>query len=182
MLIGVDIDGVVSDSYPYWLGELNKHYNKQVKELYRYEMHLIFDVPWEDMNQFFVANVDRLFMIPQPMPGARRVLEFLRRKHEIHLVTARRREEEDVTREWLQKHHIPYDKLMVVGDRSKAEICREQGIELFIEDYAVNADMISKTGIPVIIFDAPYNRVELPQTVMRCHNWGQIYKYLENFR
>ena len=178
--IGVDIDGVVSDSYPFWLGELNKYFNKDIKELYCYELQLIFDVPGEEMNNFFVENLETLFTVPKPMPGASGALGVLRREHEIVLVTARREEEEEITRRWLSAHQIPFDKLMMVGDRSKAEICLEQGIEFFIEDYDLNARLIAATGIPVIIFDATYNRMELPDTIVRCHNWGQIVRRLKN--
>ncbi len=174
MRIGVDIDGVVSDSYTFWLGELNRHYGKNVKEIHDYQMHLIFDVPWEDMNNFFIENVERLFMTPSPMPGARGALDRLRRAHQIYLVTARREVEEEITLRWLGLHKIPYDELMVVGDRNKAEVCLEYRLELFIEDYAGNAAKIAAAGVPVIILDAPYNRVDLPREVTRCYNWGQI--------
>ncbi|MDA8441333.1 MAG: hypothetical protein M0Z55_03060 [Peptococcaceae bacterium] len=176
MRLGVDIDGVVADSYPFWLGELNRYYGKDIKAIHRYEMHLIFDVPWEHMNQFFVANVENLFMAPTPMPGARTALAKLSIEHEIILVTARREVEEEITRRWLELHQIPFTKLMVVGDRSKAEVCAEEGIDLFVEDYAINAALIAASGMPVLILDATYNRVELPQNVIRCYNWGQIYQ------
>lgn len=181
MRIGVDIDGVVADSYSYWLGELNKHYDKDIKAIYQYEMHLIFDVPWEDMNKFFNDNVERLFIGPSPMPGARHGLELLQQEHEIVLVTARREVEEEITLRWLKLHQIPYNQLFVVGDRSKAEICLEQVIDIFIEDYAVNAKLIAEVGCPVLLFDAPYNRVDLPKGVQRCYNWGQVVQKIRGY-
>lgn len=182
MRIGVDIDGVVCDSYPFWLGELNKHYGKEIKELHSYEMHLVFDVPYEDMNGFFNENIERLFSIPKPMPGVKKVLEIIRREHQIYLVTARGMKEGDVTRHWLDGHSIPYDELMLVGDRSKVEVCEEHKLELFIEDYDGNARRIAEAGLPVIIFDAPYNRVELPQGITRCYNWGQVLQVINGMK
>lgn len=180
MKLGVDIDGVVSDSYTYWLGALNKHFNKEIKELHDYKLELLFDVPWQEMNRFFVENVEALFMSPQPMPGVKRALEMIKaHKHEIQLITARREEEEEITRRWLRKYQIPYDQLQVIGDKSKAEICQTEQISLFVEDYAVNAELISDLGIPVIILDAGYNRVKLPDSVIRCYNWGQIIDVLD---
>ncbi len=183
MRIGVDIDGVVSDSYTFWLGELNKHYGKNITQLHSYQMHLIFDVPWEDMNQFFVDNVEKLLMNPLPMPGAKTGLEMLKRDgHEIYLVTARRDVEEEITGKWLDLHSIPYDCLMAVGERSKAEVCQEQSLELFIEDYDRNARSIADIGVKVVILDAPYNRVELPQGILRCYNWNQIVKAVQGLK
>jgi uncharacterized protein len=182
MIIGVDIDGVVSDSYSFWLGELNRHYGKEIKELHTYEMDLIYDVPWEEMNNFFISNVETLFMTPLPMPGAKEGLEMLKANgHEILLVTARREvEEEDVTARWLSLHGIPYDKLMLVGERSKAEVCKEHSIELFVEDYDRNARAIDGIGIKTIILDASYNRVELPESIMRCYSWNQIVEEIQD--
>jgi len=182
MRIGVDIDGVVCDSYPSWLGELNRHYGKEIKELHSYEMHLLFEVPYEDMNNFFVENVEHLFTVPQPMPGVKKALEIIRREHQVYLVTARRPEEEEITRKWLVAHEIPFDELMMVGDRRKWDVCKEHKLEMFIEDYAGNAIGIAQAGLPVIIFDAPYNRDQLPDGIKRCYNWGQVLQRIKELQ
>lgn len=175
MRIGVDIDGVISDSYPAWLGELNLHFGKNITVLEDYEMHLVFDVPSDDMNNFFVQNVERLFDIPHPVKGAKKGIEtLLQDGHEVVYVTARSQEEEEFTSRWMKKHGIPYEQILFSGHKSKVDFVKEWKLELFIEDYLVNAKAISKLGIPVLLLDTSYNQGELPQEVIRCQNWQEI--------
>jgi uncharacterized protein len=173
--IGVDIDGVISDSYPAWLGELNRHYGKNIAVLEDYEMHLVFDVPWDDMNHFFVKNVERLFDIPKPMKGAKEGIEsLLQAGHEVVYITARSADEEEFTLRWMRKHGIPYKNVLFSGFKSKVDLVRQWKLELFIEDYLVNAKAISELGIPVLLLSASYNQGDLPKGIVRCEDWQEI--------
>lgn len=175
MRIGVDIDGVISDSYPAWLGELNRHYGKNITVLEDYEMHLVFDVPWDDMNKFFVQNIEKLFDIPKPIKGAKEGIEsLLKAGHEIIYITARSQEEEELTFRWMKKHEIPHEQILFSGFKSKVDLVKQWNLELFIEDYMVNAKAIAELGIPVLLLDASYNQGELPTGVQRCFDWQDI--------
>lgn len=182
MRIGIDIDGVVSDSYPAWLGELNRHYGKNITVLEDYEMHLVFDVPYDDMNHFFVKNVEHLFDIPRPMKGAREGLErILQAGHEVVYVTARSQDEEKYTLNWMKKYGIPYEQILFTGEKSKVDYVKQWKLEFFIEDYMVNAQAISEAGVPVLLLNASYNQGKLPERVTRCHSWQDIIKEIECF-
>lgn len=175
MRIGVDIDGVVSDSYPAWLGELNQHFGKNITVLKDYEMHLVFDVPEDAMNHFFVQNIERLFEIPHPMKGAKKGIEsLLQDGHEVVYVTARAPEEEEFTVRWMKKYGIPHEKILFTGHKSKVDFVKEWKLELFIEDYMVNAKAISELEIPTLLLDASYNQGKVPQGVIRCSHWQEI--------
>jgi len=181
--IGIDIDGVVSDSYTAWLGELNRHFGKNVTVLKDYEMHMAFDVPSEEMSRFFVENVDRLFTIPQPMAGAREgICALLERGHEIVYITARRECERRLTLQWMERHGIPYEHALFTGFGSKVELAREWRLEVFIEDYLKNAKAIAALGIPVLLLDADYNRGETPPGVIRCADWKDIVTTIDSLQ
>jgi len=175
--IGVDIDGVVSDSYPYWLTELNLHFGKNITVIDDYDMHLVFDVSKDVMNDYFVCNAERLLITPQPISGAKEGIEtLLREGHEVIYITARTNEEKDVTVRWLTMCGIPHqhDRVLFAGARSKLEIVKQWGIEAFIEDYQVNAKLIAESGIPVFLLNASYNQEALPTGITRCHSWNEI--------
>lgn len=178
MRIGVDIDGVVSDSYPVWLQELNLHYGKNITVIDDYEMHLVFDVPRDDMNSFFVSNVERLLMTPNPVPGAKEGIEtLLREGHEIIYVTARTPEEKEITVQWLTKHEIPHEheRVLFSGFKSKVDLVKQWEIEVFIEDYQVNAKAIAECGVPVLLLNASYNQgKQLLTGITRCQSWNEI--------
>lgn len=178
MRIGVDIDGVVSDSYPVWLQELNLHYGKNITVVTDYDMHLVFDVPSDDMNNFFVGNVERLLMMPKPVSGAKEGIEtLLREGHEVIYVTARTLEQKDITVRWLIMNEIPHEheRVLFSGFKSKVDLVKQWGIEVFIEDYQVNAKAIAESGIPVLLLNATYNQDKPLQTgIIRCQSWKQI--------
>jgi len=180
--IGVDIDGVVSDSYPFWMKELNQHFGKNITVLDDYEMHLVFDVSRDAMNDYFVSNAERLLMAPKPISGAKEGLEtLLREGHEVIYITARTPEEREVTVRWLTLCEIPheYERVLFAGFSSKLELVKHWGIEAFIEDYQVNAKLIANSGVPVFLLNASYNQEELPTGITRCHSWGEIIKGIQ---
>ncbi len=177
MRIGVDIDGVVSDSYPCWLTELNLHFGKNVTVIDDYEMHLAFEVSRDTMNDFFTCNAERLLMIPKPITGAKEGIEtLLREGHEVIYITARTPKEKDVTVRWLTQCEIPHEheRVLFAGFSSKLELVKLWGIEAFIEDYQVNAKLIAESGVPVFLLNASYNQKELSTGITRCHSWDEI--------
>jgi hypothetical protein len=173
--IGVDIDGVVSDSYPVWLQALNRHYGKNIAVIDDYEMHLAFDVPPEDMNDFFVGNVERLLMMPDPIPGAKEGIEtLLQEGHEVIYITARTLDQKDITVQWFKMREIHHELVLFTGCGSKVDFVKQWKIEAFVEDYHVNAKLIAECGVPVFLLNTSYNQVELPTGITRCHNWDEI--------
>jgi len=175
--IGVDIDGVVSDSYPFWLTELNLHFGKDIAVIDDYEMHLVFDVSKEVINDYFVCNAERLLMTPKPICGAKEGIEtLLREGHEIIYITARTPEERDVTVRWLTMCGIPHkhEHVLFAGITSKLDLVKLWKIEAFIEDYQVNARLIAESGVPVFLLNASYNQQELPTGITRCQSWEEI--------
>lgn len=176
MRIGIDIDGVVADSYPVWLQELNRHYGKNITVLEDYEMHLVFDVPYDDMNNFFVENVEYLLSMPKPVRGAKESIDTLIREgHDIIYVTARRPEEEEVTLRWLEKYNIHHETVLFSGFKSKVDLVREWGIQAFVEDHTLNAEGIACIGVPVFLLTTSYNKNKaLPPNVTRCADWACI--------
>lgn len=177
MRIGVDIDGVVSDSYPFWLTELNLHFGKNITVIDDYEMHLVFDVSRDALNDYFVCNAERLLMTPKPITGAKEGIEaLLRDGHEVIYITARTPEEKDVTVRWLTSCEIPHahEHVLFAGFSSKLELVKLWGIEAFIEDYQVNAKLIAESGVPVFLLNASYNQEVLPEGITRCHSWDEI--------
>ena len=183
MRIGVDIDGVVSDSYPFWLMELNLHFGKNITVIDDYEMHLVFDVSRDAMNDYFVCNAERLLMSPQPISGAKEGIEtLLREGHEVIYITARTPEERDVTVRWLTMCEIPHedDHVLFAGFSSKLDLVKQWGIEAFIEDYQVNAKLIAQGGVPVFLLNASYNQEELATGITRCHSWDEILEGIQS--
>lgn len=59
--------------------------------------------------------------------------------------------------------------------RTKSEFCKDLGVEIFIDDFLHNAKDISDSGIPVLLFDAPWNQVGLEnELITRVYSWKEI--------
>ena len=60
---------------------------------------------------------------------------------------------------WLKKHNIPYDKLIVnAGNKLKA--CKEHNIDLFLDDDIKICDNLNKHGIKAFVMNNVFNMDE----------------------
>lgn len=183
MQIGIDIDGVLADVLSSWVKELNFYFNqdKKKEDIFDYRFEVVYNVSWEEMDKFFRENQQVLLSNLSPIEKAHEVLEQLSKHHEIILITARPNIYRDITEKWLRDHSIPYHKIIFTNFQAKTKYCLDNKINLFIEDSLENAIVISEVGIPVLLFDAPYNRRDLPKFVFRKFNWDEILEFIENW-
>lgn len=177
----MDIDGVVADSFPVFLKEINKYYGKNVTTIDHYDMAKVFNVPWEEMRCFFEENMEYLYRSPKPVPGAvSGIYSLLEKGHEIIYVTARTcGAQEEVTCRWFDDHKIPREKIVFAGGASKTQAVKDFAIDIFVEDFIGNALDIASLGIPVLLLDSPYNQADLPPDIIRCYSWKEILDNIE---
>lgn len=182
MIVGVDIDGVVADSLLAWVSQLNKYFGQQkrIDDVFSYQFEKVYNVTWDEMDYFFRQYQEVLLNNLSPVEHAPRALELLKEKHRLILITARPEDFRPLTEKWLQEHHIPYDQLMMTTYGDKAEYCRQAQVDVYIEDSLENAISIAGCGIPVILFDAPYNRKTVDRRLLRRFNWPEIYRTVQS--
>lgn len=124
----------------------------------------------------FHENADAVF-------GAREALERLNAAYDIAIVTGRADNSRDATVKWLEKNLFGlYREIHFAnhryGDprrrRSKSEILKELGVEVFVEDALHFAEDVAASGITVFLFDMPWNRHETPEGAIRVHSWDEV--------
>ena len=65
----------------------------------------------------------------------------------------------EVTKAWLQKNGFPTIPVYSVGfGKSKVDVAKESGIDLFVDDSYYNFVELNKAGICTFLLDAPHNR------------------------
>ena len=77
---------------------------------------------------------------------------------------------------WLKKNEIVYDKLVfskAEKEEKFAEI-KECKVDLMIEDSPKNLIGLSKI-VPLICYDASYNKKCKAENIYRCYSWWDIY-------
>ncbi|MEK6826183.1 MAG: hypothetical protein AABX90_00975, partial [Nanoarchaeota archaeon] len=63
--------------------------------------------------------------------------------------------------------------------RSKAEVCREIGIDAIVEDSLEYAQECAVEGKKVVLLDCPWNQSEdLPPNIHRAKSWNEVLGYL----
>lgn len=180
MRIGVDIDGVLADSLPLWVQELNHFFNKnkQIKDVCLYDIAKSFDLTPEEVETFAAQRGRFIMSAPAPMKDAAHYLKMLKKQHSIYIITARSEMYRTETEGWLRRHGMLYDELLLVGKHEKDEAALETGLQLMIEDTLEIALRLSALGIPVFLLDAPHNQMALPELICRKYSWLEIYETL----
>lgn len=201
MRIGIDIDGVLNYREQFVLecgtkycvesgkGKLQNIKSAHIGEVFGWDRSTRDDF-------WYKYGALQMFGWPARMFAAEVIEKLKTDGHEIWIVTGRNNGDsrvkgmlegatwEDVTRGWLAENGIAYDQIHfeLNGDiRSKAPFCRENHVDIMIEDlpeYLTEFEGETK----VLIFDQPYNReVEVPNSE-RVYTWYDIYSKIQEMR
>ena len=191
MKIGIDIDGVLTD-FEKWQLEVGSKffikYNKNIVNPNGYDSDDVFNVTKELDSEFWR---DYLYDYAKNEPArkfAGEVIDKLKDKgYEIYIITARyltdRNDDlgnnmRNTVINWLKENNINYDKIIFSPD-DKFEICKENNINIMIEDRVENINNISKI-MPVICFDAAYNKMCNGKNIFRSYTWYDVYYQIMN--
>src|SRR5438067_13136730 len=141
MRIAVDFDGVLFDHVPYVLRGFRDAYGIDLEEegmrywdFFQYRAVREKNLTWQCVSTVLRAiDTDpALHTLPPRDPHAREVMaRWTRQGHEVLIVTARGEEARATTELFLERNHIPHDRLVMSAAR--------------------------KTGYDVLVDDAPHN-------------------------
>lgn len=190
MRIGIDIDGVLTDVERWQLDYGSKfyyeRYQKEIVDFEGYDTNQIFNVDDKLDEEFWREYFKEYSLNVEARKFANEVIDKLKQDgHQIYIITARGsflshsadvmsiEENQQIVLNWLKNNHINYDKI-IFSPEDKLDICKENNIDLMIEDKVDNINKISKI-IPVICFHAGYNKVCKNSNIIRCYSWYDIY-------
>lgn len=177
MRLGIDIDGTISNT-----GEI---YRDRREKFARDNNITIIEVE-EDFNykkEFLKEYSKDIFLSVDIKENAKEVLQRLKEKHEIYIITARSndfvpdiKDVSVICQEWFDKYNIVVDKIItgVDGDE-KLKVCLQNKIDLMIDDNINNYEII-KNNLKCLLFDDnnQYNSIK-----DRVTNWLELEKYVE---
>jgi len=186
MIIGVDLDDVLADFVPVFLTFHNKKHNKSVekKDVFDYSLQKIFNYTrnevLESLEEFY-KSVDFTKIIPVEFSVDG--VETLRRKHELYVITSRLDIVKKESERWID-FYFPdiFSDIVFSGDylgnyKRKAEICKDLGVDVMIEDSLRYSMTCAQNCKNVLLFDQPWNQCndeELPGNVSRIYSWIEI--------
>jgi uncharacterized HAD superfamily protein len=99
--------------------------------------------------------------------------------HEIIIITARNDKEYSnpyiTTYLYLVKNDILFDKIYV-NIENKGAFCKEQKVDVFIDDSVRNCKSTIDSGIITLLFDNTFNKEN--KDIRRVFNWNEAYKII----
>ena len=185
-VIAVDFDEVLANFVPSLAAFHNHNYNTTLT-IDDFGPYYYQDV-WggslkesnEKMTRFYNSS---FFQDISPIPNAKEVLESLKNNFDLHIVTARPLDQEEASREWIDKHYHGIFKSMQFGNhfsvpsRSKSAMCRDINAFLLIDDSYIHAKqcmMHSHTNV-ILFGDYPWNSFETNELIPRAKSWDTVY-------
>jgi 5'(3')-deoxyribonucleotidase len=163
----VDIDDVLG-----YLGQLlNASLNTMTGRAVSFDEwshYRVFEFYGIGVEQFLNRIIDeQLLTTMTPCEGAQQALASIQQAgSDVVLITARgyHPQAEAVTLEWLDRHGMPFDDLIVVPEgQSKGEVAKRRypkGFSVMIDDNDSNLDSMKSFGLvqQTILVDKPWNR------------------------
>lgn len=196
MIIGIDIDDTIADTCEIMLNYAQEYTIDVLKRepilkdgncnTHFYVQYLHDWKEGEDM-EFLNDFYEKIIQETRPKTLA---IKYLQKLHEegnkIVLITARWESDKfDVvktTEEWIKKNNVPCDKL-IINAENKLVACKQENVDLFIDDSFSNCQMVSESGIKTFIMDTRANKGLNDSRFERVFSWPHFYmkiKQIEN--
>lgn len=181
MRIGIDIDDTICYSIENVLPYICKYYN------FDYELEKNKNLPYDVYHDLPDYLVFARKYYDSVMPNARLIEnadvyinKLSELGHKIIFVTARNylgfSDPYKTSSEYLEKYNIHYDKLIIAAS-DKGKICKEENIDIFIDDSIKNCESIEKENIKVWLFDSCFNRCN--NRFDRVYSWEEVYNKIK---
>lgn len=186
--IGVDVDDVLAESLPGYLEIFESFFGREVKiEDAAWEIFPRYpEISTEEMWRFFARLEETDFLGTRPVyvEAAAAMRTLAGAGHRLVVVTGRLRAHRDHTRRLLQNAGIAElfeDLVHRDGEAAvdyKPRVVRERRLDVLIEDELHVAVAAALVPVPVLLFDRPWNRGELPRGVTRVTNWNHVLRWV----
>lgn len=193
MKIGIDADGVLTDmsAFNYEYGE--RFFRRSPENLAGYSVEDIFGCTSKDEFRFGLKYyLTYCKKWPPRSDCAQTVARLNADGHELYEITARKFATmknplgwyvRKTFRNWLKEHKLEFKDVFFCSESNspsdKLEGCRRFDVDVMIDDKPEVAYFLAEQGIPVLLFDAPYNQEVSGENIIRVMNWEHIYEEIK---
>lgn len=191
-VIAVDVDDVLVPHAPGLIGFLNRSFNANITLDRFFSFEDIVQSAGGDEGQVveqtlcFLNSVE--FAGMGPIEEAVGVIEGLKERYDLVIITARPLFIEKMTRRWLEEHFpstfcsahfVNLDWEWGRGHHaSKMDVCRSERVEVLIDDSPFQIGEAIRSGIVGLLFgNYPWN-MELPEGAERVVDWAAVSRRL----
>lgn len=184
LVIAVDCDDVLVATTPYFVAAYNSKFGTNIT---LDNAHVGGEELWQATRELQMQRLDELTLTGEyfkiaPSPAEIGVLQELSKVHSLHLVTARKPEELQRTRQILERD-LPgvFTSFDFVGwTGSKGEVCKRIGADVLIDDSArhlhnaIEHQGLSKSGA-ILFGNYPWNAADSAhEALTHCYDWTDV--------
>jgi uncharacterized HAD superfamily protein len=83
-----------------------------------------------------------------------------------------------VSIKWLKKNKLHFDKI-IVNANNKGQVCKDNNIEIFIDDLPRNIESVSSSGIKTFIMNSVTNEDYKKDNVVRVYSFVDFYRHIK---
>lgn len=184
MRIGIDIDDTINDTWDYLIPICSKLYKisktdlqKSIPYYQALKEKISLDEYYDFMQKYHNENSLR---VPIKKDATRVINDLHNQGHQIIFISDRVKgytNPYEITKKYLDKHHIHYDKI-IVDSTDKDEVCQKEKIDLFIDNSIKHCTNVKNKGIEVLMYNAPYNEKE--KEFIHVKSWKEIEEYIQS--
>lgn len=187
--IGFDLDEVLLDFNNAFCSYHNRVYGTNLRrsDLIVFEYEKIINCSKEEV----IKRVVDFYTSPEhlntkPMDGAVEVINKLKDDNTLIIITSKPEMLREETLKWINKYFPNSFKDVFFTNhfygnglrRSKGDVCKEVGVDMFIDDNLENLENVLSMGIPALLFDAPWNQYASKYPMTRVKSWNEILEIL----
>ena len=186
MNIGIDIDDTIAKTSEMTDIFAQKFTEEELKRNFTINEIDVKDPYWakqtyswseEENDKFWEMYYAKIMEELEPKEDVIETLKHLAQKNKIIIITARWDNEnniiEKITKNWLEKHQIHYDKLYI-GHKDKRQLVTENQVEIFIDDNYQTCKQISELNVRTLIMNSRLNKNIQDSKIERVFSWKEI--------
>jgi len=199
MNIGIDIDDTISNSFESVFVESQKFdieelgNNGEIVQYGKVFDHNYIEIIYKNwtkdqIEKFWKKYFINMLTIATPKPYVAETIKSLKKENDkIILITSRYEPIEGkniiemLTRKWLSKNKIVFDKL-VLNAQDKLIAAKEEKIDLFVDDSIAHCRRIQSGNIKALLFTSICNQALDVSDIERVYSWPQIYKKITQIK
>lgn len=183
MRIGIDIDNVITETYQSIKNYIDD-YDKN-GELSNYMEDIMRgDMTNPTIKKFLDENCISIFINAKVKENADIVMRrLLDNGHEIFIITTRGeirfKGSEQLSLDYFKDNNIPYTKILY-NSFDKAQVCKDNHIDIMVDDSAKYCVEIAKQNINSILFTSEVNKsIDVP--IPRVNSWLELENKLNEY-
>lgn len=184
MIIAIDLDDVLANTLEVFIKFHNQNFgtNLKFKDFKSYALHDIIGISEKDeAKRLELFDNSEFFDEIKPIKDAQQAISALSKKNKITVITARTLHVADKTKKWLSKYFPEINQIFFISSnyygylKTKAEVCKEIGAGIIIEDKEKFVIECAREGIKVLLFDYPWNSsIKGSRQIIRVKSWKEV--------